>query len=117
MSGYGPPLTPPGVPEVTVDDLDAAMAEGAAVIDVREPGEYTGGHVSGAVLIPMGQVVAKVGAVPKEGPVYVICATGQRSGKAAQWYRGQGIDARNVAGGTNGWVESGRPVVTGMQPR
>ena len=46
-------------------------------------------------------------------PVYVICGTGARSGKAAQFYRSQGIDARNVAGGTKGWIEQGRPVVEG----
>ena len=48
--------------------------------------------------------------------VYVICAIGGRSARAAEFLRGQGIDAINVAGGTNGWVDSGRAVVLGDSP-
>lgn len=37
---------------VTIEELAVARADGAAVIDVREPGEYVGGHVPGARLVP-----------------------------------------------------------------
>ena len=111
--GYGPP---PGVPEVTVEQLVTAQAAGAPVIDVREPDEYEGGHVPGAVLIPLGQVVERVDEVDTVGPVYVICGTGARSARAVQWYRTQGIDARNVAGGTKAWVTRGKPTVVGSEP-
>ena len=40
--------------EVDLEAFAAAHADGATVIDVREPGEYVGGHVPGAVLMPMG---------------------------------------------------------------
>ena len=115
MSRYTPP-SPPGVPEVSVDQLAAAHSGGAQVVDVREPDEYVTGHVAGAVLIPMGQVVARVGELTRDGPVYIVCASGQRSGKAAQWYRSQGIDARNLAGGMKAWITQGRPVVEGPAP-
>lgn len=114
MSYYTPP-SPPGVPEVTVGQLEAASAGGAQVVDVREPDEYESGHVAGAVLIPMAQVVARSGELTRDGPVYIVCATGQRSGKAAQWYRSQGIDARNLAGGMKAWISQGRPVVEGPE--
>lgn len=106
---YGP-VTPPGVPEVDVEQFADAHAGGAVVIDVREPDEWNAGHVPGAIHIPLGQVVARVGEVTRDEPVYVVCGTGSRSGKAAQFYRSQGIDAINVNGGTKGWVEQGRPV-------
>jgi rhodanese-related sulfurtransferase len=112
--GYGPP--PPVVPSVSVDELEVARAGGAPVIDVREPDEYEGGHVPGAVLIPLGQVVERVDEVEQTGPVYVICGTGPRSAKAVQWYRAQGIDAINVDGGTKAWVDSGKPTVPGLEP-
>ena len=112
---YQPPVTPPGVPEVTVDDLVAAQAQGAVVVDVREPDEYEAGHVAGAVPIPLGEVMARVGEVTRDEPVYVICAVGARSGKAAQFYRSQGIDARNVAGGTKAWIQQGNPVIRGPE--
>ena len=54
--------------------------------------------------------------MPREGPVYVICAMGARSLRAAEFYRSQGIDAINVAGGTTAWIEAGEPVSTGMEP-
>ena len=110
---YWPPA---GLPEVEVDELEQARAAGAPVIDVREPDEYEAVHVPGAVLMPLGDVMARVDEVPRDEPVYVICATGNRSARAAQWYRAQGIDARNVTGGTKGWVESGKPTVSGPLP-
>ncbi len=112
--GYGAP--PPQVPEVTVDELQSAAAGGAPLIDVRERDEYVNGHVPGAVLIPLGEVVERVDEVDTTGPVYVICGTGARSAKAVQWYRRQGIDAYNVAGGTQEWVVSGKPTVPGIDP-
>lgn len=48
-------------------------------------------------------------------PVYVICATGNRSLSAAQVHEARGINAWSVAGGTKGWQVSGRPVVTGAR--
>ncbi len=114
MSGWGPP--PPVVPEVDVDQLEAARAEGAPVIDVRQPDEYDAAHVPGARLIPLNEVAARVQEVPSEGTVYVICQSGSRSARATDFLRRQGIDAQNVAGGTKAWVESGRDVVRGPQP-
>jgi len=103
------------VPEIDVDELARRHASGGAVLDVREPDEYEGGHVPGAVSIPLGEVPDRLGEVP-EGEVLVICAKGGRSLRAAEVLRSGGVDAVNVAGGTNAWVESGRPVVTGSTP-
>jgi rhodanese-related sulfurtransferase len=114
MSGWGPP--PPVVPEVELEQLDAARAEGGPVIDVRQPDEYESAHVPGARLIPLGEVAARLGEVPTDGTVYVICQSGSRSARATDFLRRQGIDARNVAGGTKAWVESGRTVARGPQP-
>lgn len=103
-------------PEVTVDDLEDALAEGAVLFDVREPDEYVAGHVAGAILVPLGEVPARVAEFPSEGDVHLICRSGARSGQAAEFLRGQGIAAINVIGGTMGWITSGRDVVTGEHP-
>ena len=105
--------SPPGVPEADVDELEEAIAAGKHVIDVRERDEWEDGHLASAVLIPMAEVVGRANEARKAGPVYVVCATGMRSGRAAQWYRSQGIDARNLAGGMKAWVAQGKPVVFG----
>lgn len=101
------------VPEITVDELAARRAEGAPLIDVRQPEEYEEFRVPGAVLLPLGEVPERVEEVPKEGTVYVICKSGGRSAKAVEHLRAQGIDAVNVAGGSLAWVEAGHPVETG----
>ncbi|MBU8861903.1 rhodanese-like domain-containing protein [Micromonospora sp. WMMB482] len=95
-------------------DFAAAHAEGATVVDVREPFEYVEGHVPGARSVPLGQLAAAVGELPRSRPVYVICASGGRSLSAAQFLARAGIDARSVvADGTGGWARSGRDIVTG----
>ena len=104
------------VPEIDVDAAARRQAAGSPVIDVREPDEYVEGHVTAAPLIPLGDVVERVDEVPREGEVLVICKSGGRSRKAAEFLRSQGIDAVNVAGGTTAWIEAGHPITVGDQP-
>lgn len=104
------------VPQIDVDELARLHAEGAPVIDVREHDEYATAHVPGASLVPLATVPDNLDRVPADDTVYVICAVGGRSLRAAEFYRARGIDAVNVAGGTAAWVEAGHPVSTGMEP-
>lgn len=118
MTPMPPTDQPADVPEVDVDTFADALAAGAPVVDVREPYEYVAGHVPGAQLISIGELGARLGEVPTDGTVYVICASGHRSRSAAEALRQQaGIDAVNVAGGTGAWAQSGREIVTGLQAR
>mgnify|MGYP003592397752 FL=1 len=94
----------------------AAHADGAFVIDVREPMEYLSGHVPGARLIPMCQLASRATELPKDRRVYVICASGNRSLAMTDLLQRLGFDAVSVAGGTSGWAADGRPVVTGSTP-
>lgn len=99
--------------EATLEELDAARAAGAQVLDVRESAEYVEGHVPSARLMPLGIVPVRAHELAGGEPVYVVCASGARSAQAAQILQRAGVDARSVAGGTNAWVRSGRPVETG----
>jgi rhodanese-related sulfurtransferase len=103
----------PDVPEVDLDTLAAALAEGAPLIDVRTPEEYAEVRVPGARLIPLDQLGTRTGEVPKDQRVYVVCALGGRSLAAATALREAGWDAVNVTGGTHRWVEEGRPTESG----
>jgi len=102
--------------ETDLTDLVAAHAGGAVVVDVREPDEYAGGHVPGAVNIPLAQVPARVADVPAGGRVFVVCASGNRSKKATDALRADGLDAVSVRGGTKGWVQAGHAVTGGARP-
>ena len=95
--------------EVTIDDLADAISHGAYVLDVREPDEFAEAHVPGAVLIPLGQLEERIGEVEDGSRVFVICRSGARSLKGADILEANGIDCVSVAGGTLGWIASGRP--------
>ncbi|HSJ21296.1 MAG TPA: rhodanese-like domain-containing protein [Nocardioidaceae bacterium] len=99
--------------EVSTQAFASARADGAVAIDVREPGEYLAGHVPGARLMPMGEVAAGAAELPRDTPVFVICANGNRSLTIADLLIRRGYDARSVRGGTSAWESAGYPVVRG----
>jgi len=104
------------VPEIDIDEFARRREQGAPVIDVREPDEYQEAHVPGATLIPLASVPDRLGDVPAAGDVLVICKTGARSLRAAEFLTAKGISATNVAGGTMAWIDSGRPIAEGDEP-
>jgi rhodanese-related sulfurtransferase len=103
------------VPEIDIDEFARRREQGAPVIDVREPDEYTAGHVPGATLIPLATVPDRLSDVPA-GDVLVICRSGGRSRRAAEFLTANGVQATNVAGGTLAWLKSGRGVTKGDEP-
>lgn len=108
------------ITEVSVDGLEAALAAGARLIDVRETDEYEDGHVAGAIHIALGAVANNIASflpvVEGDGPTYVICKAGGRSMRACEFVAQHGAETINVGGGTMAWIASGRPVVAGSQP-
>lgn len=104
------------VPEVGIEPFAALHAGGVTVVDVREPHEYEEAHVPGARLIPLGEVPDRVAEVPEGETVYLVCAVGGRSGRAAEFLAGQGRDVVNVAGGTKAWIAGGHPTIAGTEP-
>jgi rhodanese-related sulfurtransferase len=95
------------VREISVQDLPAD----AVILDVREPEEWAAGHVDGATHVPLGEVPQRLGELPDADPLYVICRSGNRSGRAVAWLGQQGIETVNVAGGMRAWAAAGRPMV------
>lgn len=98
-----------GIPQVEVTDL----TDDVVLVDVREPNEYAAGHAPGAVSVPLGEVRDRAGEITElAGPVHVICKSGGRSQKAAEFLAGQGVRVVNVTGGTTAWAEAGKPLVS-----
>ncbi len=100
-------------PEIAVEELAAVRTSGV-VVDVRESEEYVAGHLPDAVPIPMSQLATRMGEIDKTSPVFVICASGNRSSAMTDLLRGAGFDAVSVAGGTGAWTRSGRPLEEGL---
>jgi phage shock protein E len=59
------------------------IEKGAVVVDVRTPGEFAGGHVKGAVNIPLDKIQSNINKIKNyKKPVVVCCASGMRSSNA-----------------------------------
>lgn len=104
--GHGP------VPEVDSAQARELLVADAVLIDVREPFEWDAGHAPQARHVPLGSVIAELDSFPRDVPVLVICRSGRRSADAANAMRSAGVDARNVAGGMQGWARIGGEVIT-----
>jgi rhodanese-related sulfurtransferase len=103
-------------PQVDLEELERALAAGAQLLDVREPDEYVEVRVPQATLIPLASVpddLDRIIGLAKSERLYVICAAGGRSNRAAAYLRTAGVDAVNVVGGTNAWHQAGKPVESG----
>lgn len=101
--------------EIRSADVDRWREDGAGIVDVREPWEYEAGHLPGAVNIPMAQVVARLAEIGD--PVVLVCATGNRSGRVAEYLTKNGHSkVANLLGGTVEWAELGNEVVRGATP-
>ena len=86
----------------------------AVLLDVRELDEFRQVRVEGSLFIPMSQLGARVQDVPRDRPIMVICASGNRSTGVTSYLRQQGFeDVGNVAGGIDGWQRMGLPVRRG----
>jgi glyoxylase-like metal-dependent hydrolase (beta-lactamase superfamily II)/rhodanese-related sulfurtransferase len=101
------------VAQMPVDELRAQLAEkrpGLQVLDVRRAAEYAGGHVPGAVNIPLDRLEKEAGSLDAGRPTAVICAGGYRSSAGASLLRRHGFaDLYNVVGGTSAWTAAGYP--------
>ncbi|MFT7462705.1 MAG: hydroxyacylglutathione hydrolase [Pseudohongiellaceae bacterium] len=91
--------------------LGAAASESLWVVDVRQPGEYSGGHVPGALSIPVRELEGRRDELDPSQAVAFICASGYRSSAAGSLLARHGFSqVLNVTGGTAAWVDSGHPV-------
>ncbi|HEX5556600.1 MAG TPA: rhodanese-like domain-containing protein [Gaiellales bacterium] len=97
-------------PQLTPAQAGAALAEGALAVDVREPEEWEAGHVDGALWIPLGELQARAGELPRDRPLVIVCRTGARSGYAADALVAAGYDASNLAGGLFAWAGAALPL-------
>ena len=83
-------------------DYTALMSEGAVIIDVRTKGEFAGGHIKGAINIPLDQLGNNLSQFKdKSKPVITCCASGMRSASEKSILISKGF--QNVHNG-GGWM-------------
>lgn len=84
-------------------ELEATLAGGATLIDVRSPAEVTAGAIPGSLNVPLDELRAGTADLP-DGPLVVHCQVGQRGHTAARLLHAAGRDVRNLDGGYLTWA-------------
>jgi len=100
---------------VSLETARQALEAGQVVlIDIREPAEHATGVAAGARLVPMSQLARRLQEIPQDPaqPVFLICATQNRSSATLRQLHAQGLPhVRYVHGGMSEWVRRGWPTV------
>ena len=96
--------------EVDVHEARRRQAAGALLVDVGELDEWAAGHAEGAYHTPLGQLAARLGELPRQREILLICRSGRRSAQAAGVLLHAGHSpVTNVIGGMQAWARTGLP--------
>jgi rhodanese-related sulfurtransferase len=90
--------------EIQGPEARKLVAAGARLLDVRSPQEYAGGHLPGAVNIPVQELdrrLAELG--PRDGALVTYCRSGHRSSRAAEILRAHGFTNVHNLGPMMAW--------------
>ncbi|CYU21335.1 rhodanese-like domain-containing protein [Streptococcus suis] len=84
-----------------VELLGLIQTESVQLLDVRDPEEYSAGHIGGAINYPMDRIAAFDG--PVDQHYLLICKSGKRSKLAREIMSSKGFKANDIAGGMDAW--------------
>ena len=102
-------------PEISAEDFarQRTQPNPPLLLDVREPWEFATAQISGATLIPMGEITSRANAeLDPDQPVVVLCHYGARSLSVTMWLRNQGFDhAQSLAGGIDLYSRAVDPTI------
>ncbi len=104
------PVPAEPVPEVEPQELWEALRgeRPPLVVDVREPREYERGHIPGALLVPLPELLQNGQSLPREREIVLVCRSGRRSLRAAHHLRQRGFDqVAMLRGGIIRWEACG----------
>ena len=109
--------TEPAIASIDVTEAERRMREdpnGPLLVDVREQYEFDAVRAPGAVLMPMSSLGTRIGELPTDRPLMMVCHMGGRSAAVTGFLARSGrTDVVNVAGGMEAWERQGLPVNRG----
>jgi len=77
-------------------NIQELKKQGAPVVDVRTPEEFSEGHIDGSVNIPLHEVPQRIDEIKAlQQPILLCCASGNRSGQAAKFLSNHGVECYN----------------------
>lgn len=93
--------------EITALELKARLDAGDDIqlIDVRQPDEYAFAKIEGAKLIPLGEIIARMGEIDDTRDTVIHCKMGGRSARAIEALQQHGFTGKlsNLVGGITAW--------------
>ena len=103
---------------ITITELTELIEQNPALqlIDVRSIGEYNSGHVPRALNLPLEQVETRLADLGS-GPVAILCQSGRRADIACKMLQAHHENLFVVEGGTNAWVQAGKPITSPVGSR
>ena len=93
---------------ISVAEANERWDAGALLLDVREDDEWDAGHIPGATHIPLSELGSRVGELPVDQTILVICRSGNRSEQGRDILLNAGLVATSVEGGVNAWRDAGQ---------
>ena len=99
-----------GPKEVSREEAQKLIDEGAQLVDVRADHEWELGRIEGATHLPLSELGERAGEIDRDRPVVLYCRGGNRSTMAAEALAAEGYDAAKLSEGIVGWAEAGLPL-------
>lgn len=96
--------------EVSREEAQQLIEEGAQLIDVRAQHEWDAGRIAGATHLSLAELSERVGEIDDDRPVVIYCRGGNRSTMATEALAAAGYDAAKLSEGVVGWAEAGLPL-------
>lgn len=111
---FGGGSSEPLADAVSVQQAAELRDQGAFVLDVREPGDWTAGHIPGATLIPLSELQARLSEVPQDQTVLVYCRSGLSSAMGRDLLKAAGYArVTSLSGGFTAWTAAGYDTAVG----
>jgi rhodanese-related sulfurtransferase len=95
---------------VSPDEVQKLVADGAQLVDVRTDHEWEAGHIVGAAHIELAELNQRTAELDRDRPVVFYCRGDNRSDMAAAAFAADGYEATALAGGIQAWADDGRPL-------
>ena len=100
----------PQTREVSREEAQELVGEGAQLVDVRAEHEWEAGRIAGAKHLPLAELAERTGELDPDRPVVLYCRGGNRSTMATDALADAGFDAAKLTEGIVGWEEAGLPL-------
>ncbi len=113
--GFLSGLFGPAVPVLNAAELSEKLKFGKhpLILDVRQPEEFRQARISGAKLIPLGELHKRMKELPQGREIVCVCDSGSRSRSAAKTLAKEGYTVFDLQGGMQAWRRAKLPVQKG----